>query len=161
MDLYRETTTASTKYHIDEEWLRRNRRSFLAMAQQRFCASCRERVGELTQEQVPRTDPTTGRVVFELQTTRYGDRPYQVIANCCSRSGDYITPETPVMEALFRIFLASGNQPADVATLREKLEDYIALYCRPHGYAPELLERLIAADTYYGIRPFTPEALAA
>lgn len=160
MDGYEETMKASTKYYIDEGWFRRTRRSLLALAQQRFCPSCRERVGELTQERLPTTD-ATGRVVFELQTTRYGEKPFQVIANCCSRSGDYITPETPVMEAIFRIFLANGNQPLDVDQLREKLEEYIALYSKPHGYAPELLERLIAADDYYGIRPFAPEALAA
>jgi hypothetical protein len=160
-ETYEEATSPSTKYYIDETWYRRNRRSLLALAQQRFCPACRERVGEVTQERVPTADPNTGRVVFELQSVRYGEKPFQVIANCCSRAGDYITPETPVMEAIFRIFLANGNQPADVDTLREKLEEYIALYCKPHGYAPELLERLIAADDYYGIRPFAPEALAA
>lgn len=149
------------KYFIDENWYRQRRRSFLAVAQARFCPACRERIGELTQERVPVADPQTGRVVFELQTVRYGDKPIHVIANCCSKSGDYITPETPVMEALFRLFLANGNQPADVDTLREKLEEYIHLYCKPHGYAPELLERLIAADDFYGIREFAPETLAA
>lgn len=156
-----DTTTEGRKYFIDERWYREQRRSLAAMAQKRFCASCQDRIGELTQERVPVADPHSGRVVFELQTVSYGDKPTQVIANCCSKTGDYITPETPVMEALFRLFLANGNQPSDVFTLREKLEDYIALYCKPHGYAPELLEQLIAADDYYGIREFAPEAMAA
>ncbi|MBI4503943.1 MAG: hypothetical protein HY691_00285 [Chloroflexi bacterium] len=161
IETYQEAMTEERKYFIDESWYRERRRSFLAVAQARFCLACRERIGELTQERVPVADPHTGRVVFEFQPARYGDKPTHVIANCCSKTGDYITPETPVMEAIFRLFLANGNQPADVDTLREKLEEYIALYCKPHGYAPELLERLIAADDFYGIREFAPGALAA
>lgn len=142
------------KYFIDLIWHDDHNRSFRAMAQARFCPSCREKIGTETQERVPTVDQRTGRVVFEVRAVPYGENPLAVIRDCCSKGRGYITPDTPVMEALFRVFLANGNQPIDLDTLREQLEQWVPLYSKPHGYAPDFLQRLIAADDYYGLREF-------
>lgn len=143
-----------TKYYIDTSWYDQNDHSFRVIAQARLCQSCKKKLGTETQERVPTIDRRTGRVVFELRSVPFADNPMSVIRSDCSKQRDFITTETPVTEAIFRIFLANSNQPMEVQRLREELSNYISLSERPHNYAPELLERIIRADTYYGLRPF-------
>ena len=144
------------RFFIDINWYEQNGRSFKAMAQGRFCPACQAKVGAVSQERIPVVDKKTNRVVYEVQDVPYGDQPMAVIRNDCSKQRNYITPDTPVVEAIFRVFLATGNQPATVERLREQLGDWISLRDRPHGYAPELIERLIRTDRRYGLREFEP-----
>lgn len=142
------------RFFIDTGWYEQTGRSFKAMAQGRFCPACQAKVGQVTQERVPVVDKKTNRVVYEVHDVAYGDQPMKVIREDCSKQRNYITPDTPVLEAVFRVFLATGNQPATVERLREQLGDWISLRDRPHNYAPELLERLIRNDRRYGLREF-------
>ena len=121
------------RYYIDMSWYDQHDRSFRAVAQGRFCQSCQGKIGTVAEELVPMVDQKT---------------------QCCSKQRNYITPETPLLEAVFRVFLANGNQPATVERIREQLGDWISLRDRPHNYAGELIERLIATDHRYGLRPF-------
>ena len=146
------------RFYIDTNWYEQTGRSFRAMAQGRFCPSCQARIGETTEERVPTVDKKTNRVVYEVREVQYGEQPMAVIRSCCSKQRNYITPETPVIEAIYRVFLANGNQPATLERVREQLGDWISLRERPHNYAPELIERLIRNDHRYGLREF---ALAA
>ena len=93
-------------------------------------------------------------VVYETRDVRYGEQPMQVIRTCCSKQRNYITPETPVLETVFRVFLANGNQPATIERVREQLGDWISLRDRPHGYSAELIERLLLSDHRYGLCAF-------
>lgn len=149
-----EPTREAARFFIDTQWYEVNGRSFRAMAQGRFCPECQAKVGQVTEERIPTVDRKSNRVVYETREVRYGDQPMAVIRNCCSKQRNYITPDTPVIEAVFRVFLANGNQPVTVERLREQLSDWISLRDRPHGYAPELLERLIRQDRRYGLREF-------
>jgi hypothetical protein len=153
-----EPETEPARYFIDTGWYDERNRSFKAMAQGRFCAACQAKVGEATQERVPTVDKKSSRVVYETRDVRYGEQPMQVIRTCCSKQRNYITPETPVLEAVFRVFLANGNQPATVERVREQLGDWISLRDRPHGYSAELIERLLQNDHRYGMRPFEMQA---
>jgi hypothetical protein len=152
--------TEPARYFIDTDWYDRSNRSFRAMGQGRFCTACQAKVGDATQERVPTVDKKTSRVVYETRDVRYGEQPMQVIRTCCSKQRNYITPETPVLEAVFRVFLASGNQPSTVERVREQLGDWISLRDRPHGYSGELIERLIQNDHRYGLRAFEMQAEA-
>jgi hypothetical protein len=155
MEFNEENEASQARYFINERWFEEANRSFRAMAQARMCESCKEKLGSDTQERVPSVDPRTGRVVFEIRTVPFGLSPISTIRTCCSKRRDYVTPETPVAEALFRVFLASGNQPMDLERLREELANYVAMSDRPHNYTADLLERIIRTDRYYGLRPFT------
>ncbi|HZQ98966.1 MAG TPA: hypothetical protein VFC93_09140 [Chloroflexota bacterium] len=143
------------RFFIDTSWYEQNGRSFKAMAQGRFCSACQAKLGTVTEERVPTVDKKTNRVVYEVRQVQYGDQPMAVIRADCSKQRNYITPDTPVLEAIFRVFLANGNQPATIERLREQLGDWISLRDRPHNYAPELIERLIRNDKRYGLREFT------
>jgi hypothetical protein len=142
------------RYFIDTQWYDAVGRSFRAMAQGRFCSACQAKIGTATEERVPTVDKKTNRVVYETRETRYGEQPLAVIRSCCSKQRGYITPDTPLLEAVYRVFLATGNQPATVERVREQLGDWISPRDRPHNYAGELIERLIANDHRYGIREF-------
>jgi hypothetical protein len=144
----------SPRYFIDLKWYDENGRSFLAVARSRFCRTCRSKLGTETQERVPTLDPKTGRVVFEMRTVPFGSNPLSAIRSCCSKAPDYITPETPVLEAVFRVFLFNGNQPTDLNTIREQLVEWIPIAGKSRSYDPEVLQPLIDNDSYYGLREF-------
>ncbi len=142
------------RFYIDVQWYDSRSKSFSAVAQSRFCKSCQSRIGTESQERVPTVDEKTGRIVFEMRSTPFGSSPLSVIRGCCARNKDYITVETPVMEAVFRVFLANGNQPSDLETVREQLSEWVPLSARPQAYSEETLEHLIRSDEYYGLREF-------
>lgn len=141
------------RYYIDERWYTEHNKSFRAVALTRLCASCRKKIGTETQERVPTVD-ARGRVVFEMRSVPFASNPLPVIRSDCSKQRDYITAETPVAEAIFRVFLANGNQPTDVDGIREQLANYINLSSRPHGYSDELIQAIIEHDKVYGMRRF-------
>ncbi|MCL4533855.1 MAG: hypothetical protein M1370_01670 [Bacteroidetes bacterium] len=142
------------RFYIDLQWYDDHGRSFRAVAQARFCKSCQSKIGTESQERVPTVDERTGRIVFEMRSTPFGSSPLSVIRNCCARDKDYITAETPVLEAVFRVFLANGNQPSDLQTVREQLAEWVSLNARPQAYSEETIEQLVRSDDYYGLREF-------
>ena len=142
------------RYYIDERWYTDNNKSFRAVALTRMCVSCRRKLGTEVQERVPTVD-SRGRVVFEMRSVPFASNPLSVIRSDCSKQRDYITPETPLAEAIFRVFLANGNQPTDVEGVREQLGNYISLASRPHGYSQELISSILDGDKVYGFKRFS------
>jgi hypothetical protein len=55
---------------------------------------------------------------------------------------EFITPQTSITDALFRLFVANGNQPLSVAELGERL-------ARP---PQTILKMLSGREIYYGLR---------
>jgi hypothetical protein len=43
------------------------------------------------------------------------------IKDCCSKTPDFITGDLPVLESVFRLFLANGNQPLGLEELQKQL----------------------------------------
>ncbi|TAK25529.1 MAG: hypothetical protein EPO26_03955 [Chloroflexota bacterium] len=142
------------RFFIDTNWYEGQGRSFRAMAQGRFCPACTAKVGSTVEDRVPVVEKKSNRVVFETRDVAYGDQPMAVIRGCCSKQRNYITPDTPLLEAVFRVFLATGNQPATIERIREQLGDWISPRDRPHNYAEELIATLLMHDRGYGLREF-------
>ena len=70
--------------------------------------------------------------------------------DCCSNESGFITGELPVLESIFRLFLANGNQPLDLDELSKQLSER-----RGEGLyriSVEVLSHLLEGDQYYGIR---------
>jgi hypothetical protein len=124
-------TTDQIRPHwfIDLDWYQKNNRSLLALAQGCLCPGCRERLkaGEISSA--------------DLLTT---------IKDCCSKTPDFITARLPILERIFRLFLASGNQPLDVEELGKQLTDWCGE--ETHRTSAEILSRLLESDQYYGLR---------
>jgi hypothetical protein len=129
--------TLDTTYHIDYSWwehpdgedLRTYLLSHLPPEQ-------RERIMQSADNRViDYIDPQTGEVtqLDELQLA------LQVAA----REPDFINPHTSVVDSIFRVFLANGNQPLTP----KDLGDYI-------GRSPVvILKTLSGGRVYKGIRP--------
>ncbi len=141
------------RYFVDPQWYEQRGLVFNVVAQGRLCSSCSAKLGTFVEERYPVIDPKTKRVTFEYRRVPYASNPLPIIRDCCSRARDYITSETPLMEAIFRVFLANGNQPMTTTTVREHLLTYLPeMAALRSDYRVELLERLIKADRAYGLR---------
>ncbi len=141
------------RYFVDPQWYEQRGMAFNVVAQGRLCSSCAAKLGTFVEERYPVIDPKTKRVTFEYRRAPYASNPLPIIRDCCSRARDYITSETPLVEAIFRVFLANGNQPMTVAAIREHLLTYLPeMAALRSDYPVELLSKLIRADKAYGLR---------
>jgi hypothetical protein len=127
-----------SKFHIDMDWWRESRRDIRVYMRELLCEESRaEFEGYLGQEEIDWVDEQTGEV------SRV-DGLWHSLRSCCSQKPSYITPNTPVIDAIFRTFLANGNKPLSVRELYELLDR------RP----PEMLLRMLTVGSIYmGIRP--------
>jgi len=114
------------RWFIDLDWYKQNNRSFCALAQGCLCPKCCERLKE---GEIPAAELLTA--------TR----------DCCSKTPDFITDRLPILESIFRLFLANGNQPLDLEELGKQLSEW-----RGRVTSPEIFSRLLENDQYYGLR---------
>ncbi len=122
------TEQVSQRWFIDLDWHEQNNRSFLALAQRYLCPKCREQLkGEMAAADLLKT-----------------------IKGCCSKAPDFITGKLPILESIFRLFLANGNQPLDVEELGTQLNEWRG--GDTYRTSPEILSRLLNSDQYYGLR---------
>ena len=119
------------RWFIDLEWYQTNNRSFSTLAKRCLCARCRERL-RAEEEEIP---------VDELLTA---------IRDCCSQEPGFITGELPILESIFRLFLANDNQPLYLEELGEQLVEWRA--GNPYRTSVEVLSRILESDQYYGLR---------
>lgn len=119
------------RWFIDLDFFQSKNRSFIHLVEERLCTDCRKKLlvagGETSEA--------------ELLST---------IKDCCSKSPEFITGDLPILESIFRIFLANGNQSLSLEELGQQLSD------RRGGDAyrtsAAILSRLLKNDQYYGIR---------
>ena len=128
------TDQPSPRWFIDLDWYQQKNRSFLALVGS-LCPKCRERLGAGERE-------------------ISADDLLSTIKDCCSQSPGFITHRLPILESLFRLFLANNNQHLDLEELGQQLNE------RRGGDAyrtsAEVLSRLLSNDQYYGLRQFNP-----
>jgi hypothetical protein len=129
--MYRDPTNDEwlrERWNVDLEWYRANGCSFTALTQDYLCTRCRKK---LKKEAKPED------IIKSLST-------------CCAKKDGFIHAEMPVMNGVFRYFLANGNQPVELETLSKELSDKRGTLT---GTSPVTLHRLLANDVYYGLRP--------
>jgi hypothetical protein len=145
---------SAPRYFVDTTWFDENALSFVDIVQSRMCETCRARLGEEAEERQSVLDRQAGRVSYEVRQVAYGSNPLKVIRECCSRKKNYIQQDLSTLEAVFRIFLANGNQPMPLEHVREQLQEWCpGGGCQWILLSDEQLERVLSRDTYYGIRP--------
>jgi len=104
-----------TLFHIDLGWFERNGRDVRAEMHGVLCEECRTRYPTPADARVvDRIHPQTGEV------TRV-DALWESIADHCALKPGFITPATPLTTALFRAFLANGNQPMSPEQLHKRV----------------------------------------
>jgi len=118
------------RWFIDLDWFERNARSFSALAERSLCSKCRKRLkGDKLSD----------------------DEFFANIKDCCSGATGFISGATPIMESVFRLFLANGNQALDIIELGRQLSERRGV--DTYRTSIEVLPRLLSHDQYYGIRP--------
>ncbi len=129
--------TEETKFHIDFEWWEQEGRNFRTYLRSHLCSECQERFQDYDEEElVDWVDAETGAVARV-------DGLWHSLRTCCSLKPDYVSPHTPLTTAIFRIFLANGNEPLTARELAEEL-----------GRPTDTILRTIGGfRVYHGIKP--------
>jgi len=119
---------ASQRWFIDLDWYQQNNRSFMTLAQGCLCPKCQKRFkGEIS-----------------------GDDLMTAIKGCCCQTPNFITGKLPVLESIFRLFLANGNQPLELEELGRQLSEWRG--GDTYRTSVETSSRLLFSDQYYGLR---------
>ena len=122
------TNQVSPRWFIDLDWHQQSNSSFFALAQGCLCPKCQKRLkGEISAADLLKT-----------------------IKGCCSKAPNFITGKLPILESIFRLFLANGNQPLDLEELGRQLSEWRG--GDTYRTSAEILPRLLASDQYYGLR---------
>ena len=123
------TDQPKPRWFIDLDWYQQNNRSFFSLAQGCLCPKCHERlkVAEVS--------------AADLLAT---------IKDCCSKTLGFISGKLPILESIFRLFLAGGNQPLDLEELGRQLVQWRG--GDTYRASAEVLSRLLRSDQYYGLR---------
>ena len=122
------------RWIIDLDWYQQNNRSLATLAQGCLCPKCQE---QLEAGGLSEADSVAN------------------IRDCCSRLSGFITGELTILESIFRLFLANGNEPLNLAELSRQLNRWLG--GDTYRTSPEVLSRLLKDERYYGIRQVQPK----
>ncbi len=132
-----EPTKIRTRYHIDYEWWQKSDRDLRIYLYSHLCPEHQSVFATYQgEDKVDWIDPRTAEV-------RRVDGLEHTLHSHCSLQPEYITPNTTLINALFRVFLANGNAPLTAEELAGRT-----------GRRAEIIERTLGGDRIYkGIRP--------
>lgn len=129
--------TLDTKFHIDYAWWDRTDRELDVYLRSHMCSEHQERFADLEAgAEVDHIDPDTAEV------SRVPAVQHILISHCANQP-NYLTRQTSLVNAIFRVFLASSNTPMSPRELGDRLD-------RP---ARMILRTLSGPRVYKGIRP--------
>ena len=128
-----------TPFHVDFAWWKKNERDWHVYLRSLLCAEHQEAFANMEEGQtIDWVDPLTAEVkaVEGVQNT---------LMTHCVKQPDFLTYQTALVEAVFRLFLTNGNKPISCSDLGAQLR-------RP----PETILRTLAGPRVYkGIRPYS------
>jgi hypothetical protein len=130
--------TVDTPFHIDFAWWKKNERDWHVYLRSLLCAEHQDAFANIEEgETIDWVDPVTAEV-----------KPVEGVQNAlmthCVKQPDFLTSQTALVEAVFRLFLTNGNVPMSSEELSARLN-------RP---AVTILRTLASARVYKGIRAY-------
>ena len=131
--------TVDTPFHIDFAWWKKNERDWHVYLRSLLCPEHQDAFANVEEgEMIDWVDPKTAEV-----------KPVEGVQNAlmthCAKQPDFLTSQTALVEAVFRLLISNGNVPLTAEELGTKLN-------RP----PEIILRTLAsARVYKGIKPFS------
>jgi len=135
--------TLETKFHIDYDWWERADRDLEVYLRSHLCQEHQETYADIdSQAMVDYVDPETAEV------TRVAGFQHTLISHCAHQP-DYLTPQTSLVNAVFRVFLSNSNMPLTPIELGDRLN-------RP---ARMILRTFSGRRVYKGIRPYTEKQI--
>jgi len=128
----------NTRFHIDYDWWDRAERDLEVYLRSHLCPTHQESYADVDPaRKVDHVDPETGEV------TRVAGIQHVLISHCAQQPG-YLSGQTSLVNAVFRVFLSNGNTPLSPEELGERIG-------RP---AQMILRTLTGPRVYKGIRPY-------
>ena len=121
------------RYAVSEDAADELRRSLAVVAFKRQCWVCRQ--GFDGEE-------------FSVITAEWRDF-MENIADHCSGEADFLLPDTPMMEAVFRVLLARGNEPATAEEISDELSLKWAMTQFQRDTSPLVITRLLDGARHY------------
>ena len=131
--------TVDTPFHIDFAWWKKNERDWHVYLRSLLCPEHQDAFANVEEgETIDWVDPKTAEV-----------KPVEGVQNAlmshCVKQPDFLTSQTALVEAVFRLLISNGNIPLSADELGTRLN-------RP----PEIILRtLVGARVYKGIKPFS------
>lgn len=132
--------TVNTPFHVDFEWWKKNERDWHVYLRSLLCAEHQEIFLDAEEGlTIDWVDPVTAEV-----------KPVEGIQNAlmthCVKQPDFLTQQTALVEAAFRLFLTNGNAPLSSNDMGARL-----------NRSPDIILRTLAGPRVYkGIRPYVP-----
>jgi hypothetical protein len=74
------------------------------------------------------------------------------LRKCCSKEDKFLKGNLPLLESIFRLILANGNEPIDLDKIAQRLAEL-----RGSSIDNETLRRLLDNDEFYGLRALPAE----
>ncbi len=129
--------TLQTRYHIDFDWWKKNDRDWRVYLRNYLCPEHQAAFADMqADDQVDWVDPATAEV------QRVDGLQHILISHCAKLEG-FVTEQSALVDAIFRLFLANGNTPMTVVELADRL-----------GRQPiTILKMLSGQRVYKGLRP--------
>jgi hypothetical protein len=129
-----------TAFQIDFDWWKENERDWHVYLRTLLCPAHQEALANFEEGQmVDWVDANTAEV-------RQVDGIQHALMSHCARQPEFLTQQTALVEAVFRLFLVNGNQPMSAEDLSNRLG-------RP---ANTILTTLAGPRVYKGLRPVQP-----
>ena len=129
-----------TPFHIDFDWWKQNESDWHVFLRSLLCSAHQQSLADVEEdEMIDWIDPQTAEV-------KPVDGIQHALMTHCALQPDFVDEHTAIVEAIFRLFLANGNQPMSA-------EDLSAKFHRP---AITILRTLSGARVYRGLRPVAP-----
>ncbi len=147
-----ELAPLEAQYAIDIDWLEGKGRSFTSMVIGRLGPNYQP-PPEAPKKPETKADKKPASKQLAKKTTKpsKGD-PWDLLVNKASKEDGYITLETPLLEAVFRVLLANRNQPMSLTHVMEALAKWGIGPGNARNVNKELLQLLVSKDQFYGIR---------
>lgn len=129
--------TMKTPFHIDFDWWQKSERDWHVYLRSLLCVEHQELFADVQQgEMIDWIDPKTAEV-------KQVDGIQHALMSHCARRPEFVTEQTAMVEAVFRLLLTNDNNPMTVEELGVKL-----------GRPPQTILRTLSGPRVYkGIRP--------
>jgi hypothetical protein len=130
--------TIQMPFHIDFEWWREHDENWHVALESMLCPEHQQAFANLPEGQfIDWVDPETAEV-------HQMDGLQHTLIQHCARQPGFLDDHTAVVEAIFRVMLASGNTPMSAEELGARLN-------RP---ADTILKTIAGPRVYKGLRPY-------
>ena len=78
---------------------------------------------------------------------------FDLILEYCSQQPDFLLPDTPLKEAIFRTLLLHGNEPMDAEQISAYIGQKWSMTQFPRDTSPAVIQALLDGSSFYCLGP--------